>query len=70
MMKRKREGGEGKEKEGKKEKKGEERGEKSIRGIIITKSATQGGGKMYFPPICTVPTWGKNIISGRAGGRM
>ena len=24
--------------------------------------------KIYFPPICTVPTWGKNIMVGRGWG--
>ena len=40
----------------------EKKREKTIRGRIVTKSDTQGGKKIYFPPICTVLTLGKNTI--------
>ena len=67
-----------KKKRGKKEKKGgkkKKRGEKekkSIRGRIMKKSDTwnEGGKKTYFPPICTVPTWGKKISFWKGGGEI
>ena len=45
----------------KKERKREKKREKVKRGRIMTKSATKGGEKLYFLPICTVPTWRKTF---------
>ena len=50
----------------------EKRGEKGGGGINKGKNYDKiwylkGGGKIYFPPICTVPTWGKKYFE-RVGG--
>ena len=60
------------EKRKKRGKKGEkaiiEREKKSLSGRMMTNLIFQWGTKKYFPPICTVPSWGEKYHLEMGGG--
>ena len=63
MVEGKRKEGEKRRKRGRKGGKKREKGEELCQNRIL-----KGVKKIYFPPFCKVPNWGKNIISERGGG--